>query len=593
MKKGGDPRSQEFLDHVYRDAAVGLCYIDTEFRYQHINEWLAALNGLSVEAHLGKTVRDVVPHLAVEIEHQLCQVIETGEAIIEGIVEAETLGRPGERRTFSHNYHPVRAEDGSVLGVSCFVQDISDRRKAEDTVRRAADVFNFTGIAIVTSKPDGTIETMNPAALRMYQYHADTPHHLSDIYAKDELDKLKVLSLAVNDRGDHVFESKHRRADGTVFPVRVAATLVRGGEERGDFRIATIEDLSERQIAKKRQGIASWVVESVTDGIIVMDRHGQIQSANPAVESIFGYASDEITGRNVSMLMPDPIRGEHDQYLAKFMETGEAKIIGIGREIEGKHHDGFSFPAHLSVSEFNLDGVPMFVGVIRDKTEHDRLMAQIVESERLRQVESTLKEKEILLQEIHHRVKNNLQRVSSLLSLQASTEKNEDTIRALANSQRRVMAMARLHEALHEAGNLTVVDVRSYLNAILRDSRLSGSSSERVSFRLETDDILIDVDSMLACGQIISELLANSLKHGFPNDQSGCVGVSLHRLRNGMIELAVIDDGAGLPEDFDFEKTNTLGLRLVRALVMQLGGAITVDGSGGTAVRISFQEKSL
>ncbi len=123
--------SDQVLHRAYDDAAVGLCYLDTDLRYLHINKWLAQLNGLPVEKYLGRAVHEVIPEVAAGIEAQLRQVIETNTPIIEGTVEAETSAQPGVRRTFMHNYIPVADDNGKVIGVSCLVQDITPRRKAE------------------------------------------------------------------------------------------------------------------------------------------------------------------------------------------------------------------------------------------------------------------------------------------------------------------------------------------------------------------------------------------------------------------------------------------------------------------------------
>ena len=131
MRNSTDQLSEQALRHVYDDAGVGLCYLDTDLRYRHINKWLAELNGLPVEQHLGRHVRDVLPEVAAGIEAQLRQTIETKTPIIDGMVEAETPAQPGVRRTFLHNYLPVVADDERVIGVSCFVQEITERRKAE------------------------------------------------------------------------------------------------------------------------------------------------------------------------------------------------------------------------------------------------------------------------------------------------------------------------------------------------------------------------------------------------------------------------------------------------------------------------------
>ncbi len=206
-------------------------------------------------------------------------------------------------------------------------------------------------------------------------------------------------------------------------------------------------------------------------------------------------------------------------------------------------------------------------------------------------VKASLAEKEVLLREIHHRVKNNLQVISSMLSLQARTETDERSIKALQDSQRRVKVIARIHESLHQSDDLASINARDYLNTLIECTIASSEQDpQRISCRLDMDedDIVFDVDQALACGQIVSELLSNSLKHAFPNGRSGNIVISLHRRDGGRIELTVADDGEGLPENFDLEQPETLGIRLVHALVMQLNGAANVDGSVGTRVQITF-----
>ncbi len=131
MNEPAKHASASVLRHAYDEAAVGLCYFDADLRYVHINKWLAQLNGVPVQKHLRRTVHEVIPDVAAGIEVQLRRVMETNKPIMEGTVEAETPGRPGVRRTFMHNYLPVTADSGQVIGVSCLVQDITARRKAE------------------------------------------------------------------------------------------------------------------------------------------------------------------------------------------------------------------------------------------------------------------------------------------------------------------------------------------------------------------------------------------------------------------------------------------------------------------------------
>jgi two-component sensor histidine kinase len=207
-------------------------------------------------------------------------------------------------------------------------------------------------------------------------------------------------------------------------------------------------------------------------------------------------------------------------------------------------------------------------------------------------VKASLQEKEVLLKEIHHRVKNNLQIISSMLSLQARAEPDAASRKALEECQRRVKVMARIHESLHQSDNVTAVDARDYINAIAADTVDSSRiNSQKVETVVEVDKINIDIDTAIVCGQIFSELYSNCIKHAFPDERSGSIKVTIRRAAKGKMELKVVDDGIGLVKGFDIYRSATLGMKLVGALTTQLKGEISIDGSCGTSVWITFEGK--
>lgn len=206
-------------------------------------------------------------------------------------------------------------------------------------------------------------------------------------------------------------------------------------------------------------------------------------------------------------------------------------------------------------------------------------------------IKVALAEKEVLLKEIHHRVKNNLQVVSSMLSLKASTESSAETRDALADIQIRVRAMASLHESLQYSEDMTSINTEEFLTSLVSDMKQSaGADAGRLSFQLDASRIFLDVDRAISFGQIISELLSNSLKHAFPDGRPGNLEISVRQVDDGNIELVVSDDGVGLAPDFDWRNSDSLGLQLVNGLTARLRGKIDIDGSGGTRITITFRE---
>ncbi len=204
-------------------------------------------------------------------------------------------------------------------------------------------------------------------------------------------------------------------------------------------------------------------------------------------------------------------------------------------------------------------------------------------------LKSSLREKELLLSEIHHRVKNNLQIISSLLRLQSRSISDPDYRRIFMESQDRVQSMALMHEGLCESRDLGDVDFRGYVNKLVNNLFLSyGIDKSRVGFRSEIASVSIGIDSAVPCGLIINELVSNSLKHAFPGHGTGEIGMALKSKAAEYFELVVWDNGIGIGKDFNLEKTRTLGLRLVTTLVRQLRGKITLDDGPGTRLVISF-----
>ena len=222
--------------------------------------------------------------------------------------------------------------------------------------------------------------------------------------------------------------------------------------------------------------------------------------------------------------------------------------------------------------------VAVFARDITDKVKADNL------------IKASLAEKEVLLQEIHHRVKNNLQVVSSILTMQALASGDQRVTEAFAESQRRIKVMALAHDRLTESEDLANIGARIYLGAVIDDFRKSlGPGSPVIAVETALDDIMFGPDQAIPCGQIVSELLSNVGKHAFPDGKRGSARVRLGRAGE-RIELSVSDDGRGLPAAFDWRKTETLGFRLVAALADKLGGKMEIGHSRGSHITITFPE---
>jgi two-component sensor histidine kinase len=253
-------------------------------------------------------------------------------------------------------------------------------------------------------------------------------------------------------------------------------------------------------------------------------------------------------------------------------------------ELLNRRSDGTEFPVELWTSPVrNDEGEPVaMVGVARDITERKRADEHI---------KTSLREKEVLLKEIHHRVKNNLQVISSLLSLQAEYLKDEAMVKIFRESQNRVKSMALIHEKIYQSRNLAEVDFGEYLRELATQLfRSYGIGTHGIFMNINADKVVLGVDRAIPCGIIVNELVSNALKYAFPEKAGGRVDISLHTNGNGEIVLTVRDNGVGLPPDIDFETSDSLGLMLVRMLSEQLQGEVKLcPGEPGTEFTLTFQ----
>jgi PAS domain S-box-containing protein len=219
-----------------------------------------------------------------------------------------------------------------------------------------------------------------------------------------------------------------RRRDGTLFPVQLSVAEMRMNGERKFTGV--LHDLTKRVRLEGRlvESEARWraIIDSAVDGIVVIDAHGRIEAFNPAAERLFGYTAHEVLGHNVDMLMPSPYREEHDSYLSRYLATGRAKIIGIGREVQGQRKDGTTFPLHLSVGQITIQGERKFTGILHDLSGRVQMEGQLREQAALAKLGE-------MAAVIAHEVKNPLAGIRGAIQVFGKGMSRDDTSRQILN----------------------------------------------------------------------------------------------------------------------------------------------------------------
>jgi len=391
-------------------------------------------------------------------------------------------------------------------------------------------------------------------------------HHVSDRVEYTNSPRTRPMGLGRDLWG--------RRNDGREFPIQISLSPIDTGGRR--LVISIIRDVtSQRQAEARFRGL----LESAPDGIVVVDSSGKIVIVNSQTERMFGYTRQELLGEAIELLVPQRFRPSHVHDRDAYVADPRTRPMGAGRPLTGQKRDGSEFPVEISLSPLETDQGSLVMSIVRDITDRRRAEDQI---------QASLREKEALLREIHHRVKNNLQVTSSLLRLQAGMIDDPGVREVFASTQNRIRSMALVHEKLYQSTNLSRIDFAEYVTA-LADLLFKSYAIDpkAIEFRIEGEKVFLSVDTAVPCGLIVNEILSNALKHAFPDDRHGEIVVTLRRF-DSMCKMTVRDNGVGLPGDDASESKRTLGLQLVRGLVQQIEGTYEVHHEGGAQFTITF-----
>ncbi|HEY6166825.1 MAG TPA: histidine kinase dimerization/phosphoacceptor domain -containing protein [Verrucomicrobiae bacterium] len=321
------------------------------------------------------------------------------------------------------------------------------------------------------------------------------------------------------------------------------------------------------------------IFENAVEGIYQTTPEGRFVIANPALARIYGYDSPEELILDVTdiahQIYVDPERRAELQRLMQ-----EQRVVSAFEMRARRKNGELIWVSTNARAVRDQSGALRYEGTVEDITQR---------KEAEQQLNAALHEKEILLQEVHHRVKNNMQVISSLLNLQASSLRDPAVHSLFREAQDRVRSMALVHEQLYRSADLAHMNFADYARDLLNYvSRAYDVSPDQITLRLQIDPVPLSLDAAIPCALILNELASNAFKYAFPGRANGVIDVQMHGGGDKLVELIFRDNGIGLPPDLDVANAPTLGLRLVDMLVTQLEGRVDVKRGEGTEFRISF-----
>jgi PAS domain S-box-containing protein len=338
------------------------------------------------------------------------------------------------------------------------------------------------------------------------------------------------------------------------------------------------------QEAQESKEMFERFFESAPDAILVTDQQGRITDLNRQALSMFGYRREELVGQSIEQLVPEGQREGHKSQREEYLQAPKMRPMGEGLELSARCKDGTLVPVDITLSPLHSGSNFRVMAAVRDITDHKEAEKKIMAS---------LREKEVLLREIHHRVKNNLAVICSLMYLESTYAKDERTAQVFRESESRVHSMALVHENLYGSKDLGCIDFSQYAKVLATDILSSYGNQEngnaKVQLKSEMEPVIMTIDMAVPCGLILNELLSNAMKHGFPGSERGEIKITLRSGPEKACLLRVDDTGRGIPSDMDLTSNRSLGLRLVRSLTRQIRGSFElVRTEPGTSARVQF-----
>lgn len=541
-----------------------------------------------------------------------------GETVVSRIYSF--IHKDGTRRIGDVSGAPL-VRDGQIVGVVSVGRDITDRWRAEEALRSSEEKYRTIlenieeGYFEVDLK--GNLDLFNDAFCIILGRSREVLTGLNYRVYMDEENAGKAYETfsEVSRTGEPAKLSNWTitREDGTSRIVENSVSLLRDSDGRpcgfrGVARDVTERKLVETELRRARDEL-ELTVERRTEELLranaelqrqVEERERAEERYRTLVElapvPITIYTQDKIVFANPAAATGMGVRDPQElvgKSVFEFMDTEVREVARKRRdwmlrewkpapmiEMSGVRANGTPGWGQIHSAPIMYNGRPSIMVFALDMTERKRAEDQ---------VRTSLKEKEVLLREIHHRVKNNLQLMTSMLDLQRQTISSEAIAEPLKEAQNRIWAMAGAHETLYQSANLGNVSARDYLTKLLSDLAASTSPTYgQVVMTHDIDDIPLKIDSAINCGLILNELLTNCFKHAFPNSEHGTITVCLKAIREDVLELKVRDDGVGIPRKISMRCPETFGLNLVRMLVQEQDGQIEIDRNVGTEFKITL-----
>ncbi len=561
-------------------------------KFLEVNDVASERLGYTHDELLNMSPPDIVaPENRSEMPKNAAMLIEKGHNTFE-IVH---LTKTGERIPVEVNNHLINYKgQGVCLAIS---RDITERKIAEKALKESEEKYRtiFENVQDIFFQTDikGKIIEISPSIEKYFQISPKelVGNHVDKLYFNPE-DRKKLLNV-LQEKGEvSDYEITLKNSKNRLIYISANVHFIFDSKNRPIGIEGALRDITERKKAEDELKLSQIRLENAMDLADLanweLDAYNRMFIFNDKFYSMLGTTADNEGGYSMSIeyYVKKYVHPEDAQFIAEGMKKSlDIREPTFGTDFQHRiiRRDGKTryLAIHIRVIPATESQSARVYGAVQDITEHKIIEEKLKES---------LEEKEMLLKEIHHRVKNNLMVISSLLNLQSQYIKDKEALDIFKESQNRAKSMALIHERLYRSTDLKKIDFGDYIHTLATDLfHTYVTDPSRVKLHMDLENVMVDINTTVPLGLIVNELVTNSMKHAFPDGEKGEINIEFHKQEDEFI-LLVSDTGVGFPEEIDFRKTDSLGLQLVNNLVMQIDGVITLDMINGTEFKIIFKE---
>jgi PAS domain S-box-containing protein len=383
------------------------------------------------------------------------------------------------------------------------------------------------------------------------------------------------------------YETKRMRKDGSIFDVSIWSAFLENEKGERDSFLAMIMDISHKKKAQQalmeNMEFLEITLNSIGDAVITTDIESRVLQMNPIAEKLTGWSIEEAKFKpleSVFHIINAVTEEQMESPVKKVIEKGVIQGLANNTALISRTGETYQIADSAAPIRKSSGEILGAVLVFRDVTEKYIADAKI---------KASLMEKEVLLREVHHRVKNNLQILYSLLILQEDSVQDKAALKVLQDSQSRVQSMALIHKKLYQAEDLRNINLREYTEELVGElASTYARQNQNISIEIDAEPVPVNVDTAIPCGLILNELISNALKYAFPDNRTGKVEIRIVSYDQEIL-LVVRDNGVGFPDKVHYDKVSeSIGLNLVETLSQQLNGTVIFKQSNGTEVTVRF-----